>query len=173
MKTSWNYDADQITITFDASVVQSSILKKKIEELGYEAKAAEKVPGKRAPTKRMSLEKSIPSDLQAALARAEKDNHLVVVDFWATWCAPCIKLKKTTLQNPLVTQLLEGVELVFVDLDQHPELGKLWGVHSVPDVLFIDSRGRVFDRLKSYEAPGPFGKRLEAAIAEHSRTSEK
>ncbi len=101
--------------------------------------------------------------MKAALQRSQ-DGSLIVVDFWATWCVPCVKLKKTTLVDPTVKQLLQEVELVFVDLDKHPELGKLWGVHTVPDVLFINADGRVFDRLKKYEDAAPFTNRLKAAI---------
>lgn len=83
------------------------------------------------------------------------------MDFWATWCPPCVRLKKETLQDPKVSRLLNGVELIFVDLDKHPDLGKAFGVHAVPDVFLIDGQGVVVDRLRNFEPPNLFLARLK------------
>src|SRR5262245_38169054 len=55
-----------------------------------------------------------------------------VVDFWATWCAPCRALA------PAVEALAaERPDLLVgkVDVDQHPELAGRFGVTSIPAVL--------------------------------------
>ncbi|MBL7032644.1 MAG: thioredoxin fold domain-containing protein [Candidatus Delongbacteria bacterium] len=59
-----------------------------------------------------------------------KKEKLVVVDFGATWCAPCKKL------HPLLEELLdefEGeVEGAYVDVGANPALARQYGVISVP-----------------------------------------
>ena len=84
----------------------------------------------------------------------------IVIDFWAPWCLPCKRLKKETLENREVAAALDGVQLVFVDLDEYPGIAKAYGVKSIPDVFFVDAEGWIVDRLRNFEAPKPFLKRL-------------
>jgi thioredoxin 1 len=61
-----------------------------------------------------------------------KDQKLVVVDFWATWCGPCVMLA------PHLEQVRKDwgdkIELVKVDVDQCPAIAQHLGISSIPDV---------------------------------------
>lgn len=54
----------------------------------------------------------------------------VVVDFFAQWCGPCQMLK------PMLEKLTEEYDFVLakVDIDQNPELARIYQVEGVPDV---------------------------------------
>ena len=52
-----------------------------------------------------------------------------IVDFYATWCGPCKML------SPILEEL-EGINVVKVDVDLHPNLAKENGIMSVPTLLF-------------------------------------
>ena len=106
----------------------------------------------------------VPADAPAffkdAIAEAAAKEQPIIIDFWATWCVPCKRLKKETLENREVAAALDGVQLVFVDLDEYPGIAQAYGVKTVPDVFFVDADGWIIDRLRNFEAPKPFLERL-------------
>ena len=63
-----------------------------------------------------------------------------IIDFYATWCGPC---KQTA---PIVEKLAEDyagrIDVYKVDVDQQQELAALFGVRSIPSLLFIPKEGK-------------------------------
>lgn len=98
------------------------------------------------------------------MERANRARKPILVDFWAPWCAPCLRLKRETLDSPALAALLEKFEVVAVDLDETPALGKFYRVSSIPYVLFVDPKGNVVDRLLGFEPPEQFEMRLKKAL---------
>ena len=69
---------------------------------------------------------------------------IIVVDFRASWCAPCNKLEPILVE--LVEELGRRATLVRVDVDENGDLANRFGVRSIPTlVLFQD--GRIVDRM--------------------------
>lgn len=67
----------------------------------------------------------------------------VVIDFWATWCGPCIKL------GPVVEELAEkyGDKAVIgkLNIDENDEIASANRVRNIPTVLFFKD-GELKDR---------------------------
>ena len=59
----------------------------------------------------------------------------VVIDFWATWCGPCIKL------GPIVEELAEKFEgqvtVGKLNIDDNDEVATEFRVRNIPTVLFF------------------------------------
>ncbi|MCQ2351751.1 MAG: thioredoxin domain-containing protein [Paludibacteraceae bacterium] len=78
----------------------------------------------------------------------------VILDFYATWCRPC-KMLSPELEK--LQKDYKGKILVYkIDIDQEPELARVFGVSSVPTVYFIKTDGnydgflgyRTYDEIK-------------------------
>lgn len=71
------------------------------------------------------------SNFEAEVLQADQP---VLVDFWASWCGPC------QMVGPLVEQLseeMDSVKFVKVNIDEEPELAGQYMVSSIPTFLLV------------------------------------
>jgi thioredoxin 1 len=59
----------------------------------------------------------------------------VVVDFWATWCAPC-RMVAPELEK-LAAKYEGVVDVVKVDVDANPGISGALGIQSIPTIAFF------------------------------------
>ncbi|HZN54828.1 MAG TPA: TlpA disulfide reductase family protein [Candidatus Polarisedimenticolaceae bacterium] len=104
---------------------------------------------------------------------------IVLVDFWASWCGPCLK-ELPHLQRLHATREARGLRAIAINADEEapaasqaarrlglsmpvavndPALYRTLGVHALPTLMIIDRQGRLRARWDGYR-PG-----LEAEIA--------
>jgi len=93
-----------------------------------------------------------------------------VIDFAATWCAPCLELDHKTFVDPRVREALSRRALFKADLTRaaSPEsiaLTENYQILGVPTVIFLDASGveRKDLRLVGFEGPEEFLARLAKA----------
>ncbi len=64
-----------------------------------------------------------------------KGDKPAIIDFYADWCAPC-KMLTPVLED--LSKSYEGkVKIYKVDTEKEPELSGMFGIRSIPSILFI------------------------------------
>jgi len=71
-------------------------------------------------------------ELEVALA--ERGVPLIV-DFYATWCGPCVLLAKELEQ--VAEQLGDAVRILKVDTDENPTLSSQLQIQGLPTMVFV------------------------------------
>jgi thioredoxin 1 len=68
----------------------------------------------------------------------------VLVDFWATWCAPCKAIAPTI--DALADEYDGKVKIGKVNVDENPGTPAKYGVRGIPTVILFKD-GKVFDQV--------------------------
>jgi thioredoxin 1 len=88
-----------------------------------------------------------------------KHNELMMVDFWAEWCAPCRAIGPTL--EELVREGNGSVTLAKVNVDEQPALAARYGIRSIPTILFVKG-GQVLDQVIGAVPKAQLKKKLDA-----------
>ena len=87
--------------------------------------------------------------------------QLVLVDFWATWCAPCKMLR------PVVEELAaeyEGrVVVAELDVDANPVTASKFSVLSIPSLILFRA-GKPADRIVGYKPKAYLRQKIDAVL---------
>jgi thioredoxin 1 len=68
----------------------------------------------------------------------------VLVDFWATWCAPCRAIAPAL--EDLATQYKGKVKIAKLDVDENQGVAQQYGIRSIPTLLMFKG-GKVVEQL--------------------------
>ncbi|MDO8461343.1 MAG: cytochrome c biogenesis protein CcdA [Deltaproteobacteria bacterium] len=98
--------------------------------------------------------------LAEGLEVAKREGKPVLIDFWATWCLPCLQMDKTIFQDEAVKKALESFVLVKIDCTQETpecrELVRRYEVIGWPTILFLNPNGEL---LKEFSFVGEVSSR--------------
>lgn len=86
----------------------------------------------------------------------------VLVDFWATWCAPC------RMVAPVIDELAEEyagkVNFVKLDVDQNPQTASKYSIMSIPTLL-IFKEGKPVTHVVGFRPKDELKRSLDEALA--------
>ena len=92
-------------------------------------------------------------------AEMGKHHEVLMVDFWAEWCAPCRAIAPTL--DDLARESGGKVSLAKVNVDNEPALAARYGIRSIPTILFIKG-GTVVDQVIGAVPKAQIKKKLDA-----------
>ena len=86
------------------------------------------------------------------IQKADEENKLVMIDFFADWCIPCKELDELTFSDKKVQERLSGIVLIKADLTKNSEevnrLRKLYDIKGVPTIIFLDEDGNEIESMR-------------------------
>ncbi len=157
-------DRDEFVVTYDPAKADPSKLIATIKESGYTAQI---VGDKAAQAASSDMPFTLPPGfplLDEAMAQAKREKRLIVLDFFAEWCAPCKRMDKTTFKDARVAALLRHYVVVRIDTDQHVDLAARLGVVGLPDIRFVTPDGKVVRQLRGFQDADVLAGELERFV---------
>jgi thioredoxin 1 len=94
-------------------------------------------------------------------AQVEQHAGLAVVDFWATWCAPCRMI--APILDQLAAEYQGTVKVTKLDVDTNVRTASRFNVRSLPTLLFFRN-GKLVDQVVG-ALPRP---QIEMKFREHA-----
>ncbi len=116
--------------------------------------------------------------VENALQKAQPDNRIVILDFYADWCAACKELDEFTWENEDVQELLKtDAILLKLDFTKVSPEGKAfqekYRVVGLPTVVFLSPEGEEIGRFVGFIPARAFIKQFRSLRADGESPSEK
>ena len=84
-------------------------------------------------------------EYKQVLAEAKAKHKKIFVDAYATWCAPCKQLQKTTFKDPKAAAYYNKNFInISVDVEKGNGIGlaEKWNIEGLPTLLILDENGK-------------------------------
>ncbi|CUT04808.1 thioredoxin [Candidatus Kryptobacter tengchongensis] len=73
-----------------------------------------------------------------------KSDKLVLVDFWAEWCAPCRMI--APIIEEIANEYADRLKVGKLNVDYNPKTAMKYGIMSIPTLLLFQN-GRVIEQI--------------------------
>lgn len=80
-------------------------------------------------------------DFKTAQTYALKENKLILMDFWATWCGPCRSMESELWSSEEFKSISDHFVTLKIDIDNNKALAMKYNVSSIPKVVVANVAG--------------------------------
>jgi len=98
----------------------------------------------------------------ADLAAALNTGHLVLLDLWAPWCAPCRQVAPVLVR--LAKRYAGRVKVVKVDVDRNPRTATRFDARSIPTLVLLH-QGTTIRTIVGAQPESVLSGAIDAALA--------
>lgn len=87
----------------------------------------------------------------------------VIIDFWATWCGPCMAM--VPIVDEMAKEYEGRVEIGKYNVDEETELSSEYRIMSIPTFLFFKDGKKTSIRLAGSQSRETFRAKIEELLA--------
>ena len=106
-------------------------------------------------------------DIDAALARAQKEKKVLFIDFYTSWCTPCRIMEQSVFKDVLVADYMNQNCIsirVNAEKGNGPNMKIAYAVDAYPTMLFYSSKGDEVARKEGSLGIEDFKKYMKASV---------
>lgn len=96
------------------------------------------------------------TDYEMAKNEALANNKLILMDFWATWCGPCVTMDKEMWSTTAIDSVSPNFVALKIDVDYNRDLAVQYAATSIPKVVIVDPAGNIVWQKVGYSTPSPY-----------------
>jgi thioredoxin 1 len=85
----------------------------------------------------------------------------VLVDFWAPWCGPCVRLGP--MIERIATERGAALKVVKVNVDESPNVAGQMGIMSIPTVMLFNG-GELQQMVVGLRSKGDFDRMIDRVV---------
>jgi thioredoxin len=91
-----------------------------------------------------------------------QSDKLMLVDFWAEWCAPCRMLAPTI--EAIAEQFIESARVVKLNVDDNTSTAQRYGIKGIP-TLILFSAGKEVERVVGATSKESISRMIEKYVS--------